>query len=73
MYKYLSMKVKGNTKHFSADLEKYNWHRSLHRIPLFISRVGLKDKERKDKEENQIFNLETVSYILMWQVFILHI
>lgn len=72
-YKYLSMKVKGNIKHFSADLQKYNWHRSLQGIPIYSSRVGLKDKEKKDKEENQIFNLETVSCILMWQVFILHI
>lgn len=72
VYKYLNMKVKGNTKHFSADLEKYNWHRSLHRIPIYISGVGLKDKEKKDKE-NEIFNLETLSYVLTWQVFILHI
>lgn len=72
VHKYLSMKVKCNTKHFSADLEKYNWHRSFHRIPIYISRVGLKDNSHP-KEENQIFKLETGSYILTWQIFILHV
>lgn len=70
MYKYLSMEVKGSTKHFSADLEEYNWRRSLHRIPIYVRRVGLKD-DSHPKEENQIFKLETGSYILTWQLFIL--
>lgn len=43
MYKYLSMKVKGDTKHISADLEVYNWHKSFHRIPIYITGVSLKD------------------------------